>query len=748
MSPEQHAGRLDEVGPASDIYSLGATLYVVLTGQSPFHGCPVPEIAALVQEGRFPAPRQVGSGVPRALEAVCLKAMELKCKNRYATALQMAGDLEDWLAGEPVSAWREPWPVRARRWLARRRTLVWGLRAASFLTMLAIGAAVGLVIWSNRELTAKNQQLLEANRQKEQARDRAERRLSLAQEAIQEFQQAVADNLDVKNRPDLKPLRTTLLHAPLKFYVDIRHQLEEERETQPAARVKLAAAIEGLAKITALIDSQASAAAAYQEAIQIVTPIVRDHLALPDSQGVLASALANLAGVQFATGERSLALSNQEEARALCDSLTRDYPADDQFQFALAEVLNQLGVMQRNGGNVEEAKSTLERAGAILEQLLRRHPGEDRFLAQLALVSGNLGVLYRVEHQPKEAQEQYAQALRIQRELYRDHRDDLKNRLGLANTCFNLGNLYIDLIQAQKALLSFDEAIGVLEALVSEQPTVPAYRSSLARTIGNSATLLGFQGRAEEARPRLEHVRDLLRQLVSEHRDVLRYREDLALTYYHLGHAQKNTGQPANGLASFEQARDLFANLVQANQDDLKSHEMLGLAYHQLGRLQARLRGEAESLAAHERSIPLLKEASVRDHREFGSVLAEAYHDLLVALLRTGRIVEMKRPIEGAFEAFHEEKNLSPTETYTLACIYALKSVSIDEKRAGSSAELQAACDEYAHRAIDLLRRVPPRIENDMPWMEKDPLLDAVRTRAEYRLLVLDQSFPTIPFSR
>jgi hypothetical protein len=53
----------------------------------------------------------------------------------------------------------------------------------------------------------------------------------------------------------------------------------------------------------------------------------------------------------------------------------------------------------------------------------------------------------------------------------------------------------------------------------------------------------------------------------------------------------------------------------------------------------------------------------MRDRREFGSVLAEAYLDFLVALLRTGKKAEMKRPIKEAFQSFHEAKNLSPTET-------------------------------------------------------------------------------------
>jgi hypothetical protein len=140
-----------------------------------------------------------------------------------------------------------------------------------------------------------------------------------------------------------------------------------------------------------------------------------------------------------------------------------------------------------------------------------------------------------------------------------------------------------------------------------------------------------------------------------------------------------------------------------------------------------------------------LKEASARAPKEFRSELAEAYHDLLVGLYRTGKHAEMKHHTEEAFQAFHENHS-SLNETYTLACIFSLKSAAILEQGSGSSAELQALSDEYARRAIALLRVVPRSTIDEVPRMEKDPLLDAIKMRAEFRLLVLDQCFPALPF--
>jgi tRNA A-37 threonylcarbamoyl transferase component Bud32 len=135
MSPEQAAGHIDRQGPASDVYSLGATLYSLLTGRPPFDTADVPEALRQVQAGEFPPPRQVKKGVPLPLGAVCRKAMALRPEDRYGSALELGAEVERWLADEPVRAWREPWRVRGGRWARRRPVL------ALYLVSSALGYA-------------------------------------------------------------------------------------------------------------------------------------------------------------------------------------------------------------------------------------------------------------------------------------------------------------------------------------------------------------------------------------------------------------------------------------------------------------------------------------------------------------------------------------------------------------------------------------------------------------------------------
>ena len=143
MSPEQAAGHLDKLGPASDVYSLGATLYYLLINRPPVTDRNLDQILAKVQRGEFAKPREVNPSLPRPLEAICLKAMSRDYRNRYDSPMRLARDIERWLADEPIEALVDPISIQIGRWLRRHQVFV----ASTGIALLACVIASFAIAW-------------------------------------------------------------------------------------------------------------------------------------------------------------------------------------------------------------------------------------------------------------------------------------------------------------------------------------------------------------------------------------------------------------------------------------------------------------------------------------------------------------------------------------------------------------------------------------------------------------------------
>lgn len=120
MSPEQAVGDIDELSPRTDVYSLGVTLYHILTGRLPHEEGSVSGVIEQIKKETALAPCKHCSWVPRPLESICLKAMAARTSDRYPSAAALAEDVERWLADEPVLAHTPSFAERVRRWLRRR----------------------------------------------------------------------------------------------------------------------------------------------------------------------------------------------------------------------------------------------------------------------------------------------------------------------------------------------------------------------------------------------------------------------------------------------------------------------------------------------------------------------------------------------------------------------------------------------------------------------------------------------------
>jgi eukaryotic-like serine/threonine-protein kinase len=178
MAPEQAAGRRRDLGPPTDVYALGATLFELLTGRAPFRGETPAETIRQVIDNDPIAPRVLRPNVPRDLETIALRCLNKDITRRYPTAAALADDLERFLAGQPIharpaSAWE-----RCLKWARRQPAQA----ALVGLAMIVATAGSGGIAWSNAWLRAHNERLRsERNRTEGHARD-SERHQKLAEE--------------------------------------------------------------------------------------------------------------------------------------------------------------------------------------------------------------------------------------------------------------------------------------------------------------------------------------------------------------------------------------------------------------------------------------------------------------------------------------------------------------------------------------------------------------------------------------
>jgi serine/threonine protein kinase len=571
MSPEQADGQWDLVGPASDVYSLGATLYCLLTGAPPFQGHHVAGVVEKVRRGEFPPPRRVKPGVDRALEAVCLKAMAWYPDDRYASALDLAADVERWLADEPVSAYREPRAVRARRWLARHRTLAASALVAAVVAVVGLAVVAAVKTDANRRLglAYKAERDARTALQATLARERAALRKA---DVINDF---LLNNVIAQAAPDKndRARKVTVEEVVDRAAATIGTAFGEQPEIEAQVRETIG---ETYRKLGEPAKAEPHLLAAYDLLRKTNGEDDPDTLAalvnvavLREMQGQWGEAedlLRRVYGAQrrvlgaehrhTLTTANNLAMLLQhrgkhEDAEALgrqtLEAADRALGPDDHTALVIA---SNLATILQERGRWDEAERYDRRAVDAFRKG-DRHP-------DLLAAVVNLGDLLRNRGRYDEAEPVLREAVEASRRVAGDdHPDTLSATTRLAHLLADRGRrreaeaLYRTVLEGRRSRLGAEhpetltaghnlavmlgdrgqnaEAEALLRAnLETERRTLGGRHDRTLHTVDALATVLQHAGRLDEAEPLFRECYDAYRARGDDHPDTLRARNNLA----------------------------------------------------------------------------------------------------------------------------------------------------------------------------------------------------------------------------
>ena len=600
MAPEQASGLLDQIDQRTDVYGLGAVLYEILSGSPPFDGKFTTEILRRVKEE---PPRPLGELNPKidaALQAICLKALSKRKEQRYASATEMAQDVQRYLADQPVHAYPDPWTRRTLRWARRHRTVV--ATSAGLLLTATLALSVGNVLVSRE----RNVAAFEANE---------------AQHAVDDMYTKVAENW-LEDRLD--PLQKEFLQKTLAHYQTLTGQAASD----PAMQLEHGRAFERMGDIQRKLGNVQEADTSYRHALGILEPLHSRRPGDADTRRALALTQTRLGDLMLRRGQNDAAAPFFRQALDLQQAQAGSPNATTQDRWLLGRTLKSQADFERLKGDFTGARSvytqaisTLQNAAAsgqsdisndlalaenaqgqllldlgelklaeeqfrgalaLLGPLVAEFPTIPRFRESLATARNSLGLIEQRDGRNADCEVQYRRELEDEERLAQDFPDRPEFRREVARASMNLGNLLEDEGRMGEAEPMLRRAIALNADLNSKQPGDVQVRLDLSKSRTNLGEMLQESGRIGQAIPELERARNVSMALVKQFPDSPRYRDQLAGAVDDLALAYDNAGRPEAEATYLESLR-MSQELVREFPDNTDYRISLGLCARNLG---------------------------------------------------------------------------------------------------------------------------------------------------------------------
>ncbi len=667
MSPEQALAKRAVIDHRADIYSLGVTIYELLTLRPAIDGESREEMLKKIAFEEPVPPRRLNKAIGLELETIVLKAMAKDPAERYATAQELADDLRCFLEDHPIRARRPPLLTRLARWGRRHKPLVAGVLAALLMGLTVLAGSIGWVARDQAARRAKNRELI-ARALDESTFWQKERRLSEALSAARRADQLLA-GAD-RDEGFQQQVRTRLAH--LKLLTDLENVLLEKMTEIKDGRFDFKGADDQYEQTFQKAGLDVEALPVEEAGKRIRSSTVAAELAeVLDEWAKIRRAIRGAADPSWKALLHVAQLADKDDWRGQVRRALAERDRETLREVAASEKAFRLpaSLMSFLAFVLQEDKETHAQAETFLREAQRRHPNdfwvnEDlfRFLqilqpslredairfatAAVALrpqspgAHINLGHALRDKGRLDEAIAEYREAIRLQNDFTEAHdnlglvlrnkgqldeaiaefREAIRIKKDLADPHNGLGIALHDKGQVDEAIAEFREAIRIKKNHAVAHNNLGAAlhgQGRLDEAIAEHREAIRIKKDYAEAHSNLGnalHAKGQLDEAIAECLEAIRIKKDLAEAHHNLGNALRDKGRLDEAIAAYSEA-------IRIKKDDASSHHNLGTALAIKGRL--------------EEAIPEFREA-IRIKKDY----AEAHNNLGNALRDKGRLDE------------------------------------------------------------------------------------------------------------
>jgi tRNA A-37 threonylcarbamoyl transferase component Bud32/tetratricopeptide (TPR) repeat protein len=566
MAPEQAGGGSKFVTEATDIYSLGAILYKLLTGHPPFQGTTPAETLLLVREQEPVPPSRSRPTVPRDLEVIVLKCLEKDPLRRYMTAQALADDLEAWLEGRAILARPPGKREQAWRWAKRHRTLA--VLGGIVAPLAFLGLLIGLFL-VNRERVRADQNF-----------DRAEKFSQNAFDTITQLL-VVMDHGDI-SEVQVAPLLKELLTTGTERYEGlVRLRADEPTTLKQMARSenRLAEVHSRLAETNRRVENWKEAMLHAERAILHWERLLKRE---PDSATYLTGLADSLERLVVAQGGAGVpGFSSGPVVRRgieLNERLLRHPRANKPYRLnRLAMALQNIGIVEQTNGNISESLRWTKRAVEAWKEAVHTSAENTNAYVQLGACYRLEAFLSRMLGRSDEGLNAIRSSIESLRECTRRTPTSLDYQEQLANAYNDHGNLLEDVGRFGDAMTAHRQSLSLFDDLdlvqfpdIKDRAAILRSRVEHAYHVARLAFRTSLWPEAETYSRRVEEEAKILEAVVPPDAMLLQRRVEAS---YNLGTRSRLVkGEPideprlrragADALATFRGTKDSYAQAV------------------------------------------------------------------------------------------------------------------------------------------------------------------------------------------